>query len=72
VGAVNLRKIPKLSLSSRGTDVPLFLAFKAFKPYIDKHLGDHGCLPRLDLKSFRKGQQLSFDYDSGQDTGVGL
>jgi hypothetical protein len=28
--------------------------------------------PRLDVKSLRKGQQLSFDYDSGQDNGIGL
>jgi hypothetical protein len=28
--------------------------------------------PRLDIKSLAKGQQLSFDYDSGADTGVGL
>lgn len=28
--------------------------------------------PRLDVESLAKGQQLSFDYDSGNDTGVGL
>jgi hypothetical protein len=29
--------------------------------------------PRLDLKSLKKGaQQLSFDYDSNKDTGIGL
>ena len=28
--------------------------------------------PRLDIKSLAKGQQLSFDYDSGKDTGLGL
>jgi hypothetical protein len=28
--------------------------------------------PRLDLKSIKKGQQLSFDYDSKNDTGTGL
>jgi P63C domain len=28
--------------------------------------------PRLDIKSLAKGQQLSFDYDSGSDPGVGL
>ena len=28
--------------------------------------------PRLDIKSLEKGQQLSFDYDAGKDSGVGL
>jgi hypothetical protein len=28
--------------------------------------------PRLDLKSLKKGRQLSFDYDLGQDSGTGL
>jgi P63C domain len=28
--------------------------------------------PRLDVKSLTKGRQLSFDYDSGKDPGVGL
>jgi hypothetical protein len=28
--------------------------------------------PRLDLKSIKKGQQLSFDYDSKSDPGTGL
>lgn len=28
--------------------------------------------PRLDVKSLAKGRQLSFNYDSGKDTGVGL
>jgi hypothetical protein len=28
--------------------------------------------PRLDIKSIRRGQQLSFDYDSGKDIGTGL
>jgi hypothetical protein len=28
--------------------------------------------PKLDVKSLAKRQQLSFDYDSGKDTGIGL
>lgn len=28
--------------------------------------------PRLDIKSLTKAQQLSFDYDSGKDSGIGL
>ena len=28
--------------------------------------------PRMDLKSIKKGQQLSFDYDSKSDPGTGL
>ena len=28
--------------------------------------------PRLDLRSIKKGQQLSFDYDSKNDSGTGL
>ena len=28
--------------------------------------------PKLDVKSLGRARQLSFDYDSGKDTGTGL